>query len=234
MRMTRLPENVIEDPMLRDRELVFRDRRHAGDVLAGLVNTLGLKRPVVLAIPAGGVPVGIEVARALGAELDLIIARKLQIPGNTEAGFGAVAEDGPVFLNDGLVESLGLTRQEIKAAEEKTREELKRRVLVFRAGRPMPELHGREVLLVDDGLASGATMIAALAWAKDRGPDQVIVAAPTGHESTALRLSRQASFVVCPNIRGGLSFAVASAYQHWHDLADTEVMAALVEPDGKK
>ncbi len=230
-----LPANVMEDPGLRDAAPVFTDRRHAGEALGAMLKYLSLSRPIVLAIPAGGVPVGAEAARALGADLDLIFSRKLQVPGNTESGFGAIAGDGPVFLNDELVEALGLGERVIADAEARTRDELARRERLFRAGRPLPALSGREAILVDDGLASGITMTAAAAWARGQKPGRLIIAAPTGHLDTVLRLSRLCDLIVCPNLRAGYSFAVASAYEHWHDLDDAEVMAVLRENEaGKK
>ncbi len=236
-RMTRLSENVVEDGALRDRARVFRERKQAGRVLADLIRELELSSPVVLAIPSGGVPVAIEVAKALGAKLDLMLARKLQIPGNTEAGFGACTTNGPVFLNRELVSALGLSESEIESAEQKTRAELERREQAFTCLRqgfgrqggsgPLPALSGREVVLVDDGLASGYTMLAAADYAKERKAARVIAAAPTGHLSTVARVARHADYVVCPNIRGGPRFAVAEAYQIWYDLDDREVIEEL-------
>ena len=227
MRQPRPGENIIEVPGLRDRELVFQDRSEGGRAVAELLQTLALARPLVLAIPSGGVPVGLMVARALKAPLDLVIARKLQIPGNPEAGFGAAAVDGPVFLNEALVLRLGLGAEAVARAEKKTREELKRREALFRGRRLAPELIGRDVIIVDDGLASGYTMAAAAAWAKAQKPTRLVIAAPTGHLESATRLARGADFLVCPNLRAGPSFAVADAYRQWYDLGDEEVTELL-------
>lgn len=211
--------------------MVFADREEAGRVLASHLSGLDLDSPLVLAIPCGGVPVAARVCADIGWEFDLVLVRKLQVPGNTEAGFGACTTEGPVFLNHDLVESIGLSPSQIQEAEEKTRSELRRRELAFRAGRALPEISERHVVLVDDGLASGYTMHAAIAWAKERGCKSVTVCAPTAHLSTAARLARSSDFLVCPNIRGGFSFAVADAYHNWYDLSDDDVLHILEEMD---
>jgi len=232
--MTRLPENVIEDFSLRDKSQVFHDRDQAGGVLAGHLKELELSGPLVLAIPCGGVPVASRVCVDLGLQFDILLVRKLQIPGNTEAGFGACTTDGPVFLNHDLVESLGLSPAQIQEAEKKTRNELYRREKIFREGRPLPEVNGRDVVLVDDGLASGYTMHAAVGWVKEKKCRTVTVAAPTAHLSTAARLARSSDYLVCPNIRGGFSFAVADAYERWYDLQDDEVLDILRQMEKRK
>jgi putative phosphoribosyl transferase len=227
MRQPRPGENVIEDPALRDQEYVFQDRRHGGEALAGLLKPLNLPRPFVLAIPAGGVPVGLVVAGALDADLDIVIARKLQIPGNPEAGFGAAVAGGPLFLNDALVERLGLSAAAIARAEAKTRQELTRREALFRGRRPPPNFAGADVIIVDDGIASGYTMKAAAVWVKSQDPHRLILAAPTGNLESITNLARGADFLVCPNIRSGPSFAVAEAFRNWYDLGDDEVTDLL-------
>jgi putative phosphoribosyl transferase len=227
MRQPRPGENVIEDPKLRDREWVFQDLGDGGRVLAELLRTLELARPFVLAIPSGGVPVGLVVAQTLGADMDIVIARKLQIPGNPEAGFGSTVTDGPLWLNQDLVERLGLGPQAIAAAERKTREELRRREALFRGRRPAPQLADLDVIIVDDGIASGFTMKAAAVWAQDQRPHLLILAAPTGHLESVTSLARGADSLVCPNIRANSSFAVANAYRNWYDLGDDEVTDLL-------
>jgi len=218
-----LPGKVIEDPTLRNRSRVFKDRSHAGRELARWIEGLELKEPLVLAIPSGGVPVGVEIVKALGFEFDLLIARKLQIPGNTEAGFGACVAGGQLFLNEELTDRIRLTDGQINSAEKKTRTELERRNREFRGGKPAPEVRARDVVLVDDGLASGYTMIAATAWAREHKAQRIIVAAPTGSFDTVTLMSERADMVVVPNVREGWRFAVAEAYELWCDLADDEV-----------
>ena len=226
-----MPESVYERQSLKDRERVFRDRWEAGIELGKLLGELDLKSPVVLAIPSGGVPVGIEVAKMLDTDFGLLFARKLQIPGNTEAGFGACTIEGAVFLNKDLVEHLGLTDDQIEEAEEKTRQNLRHREEKFIKGGPRPDTSGRDVVIVDDGLASGYTMMAAIADAKKRGAKRVVVAAPTGSENTVSWLSRHTDMMAVPNIRAGRPFAVASAYELWYDLDDDEIIRLLKESE---
>jgi predicted phosphoribosyltransferase len=221
-----LPKNVIEDPRLRDRELVFRDREEAGRALVKLLKPEVKGPGRVLAIPCGGVPVGKLVAEGLNFELDLIVARKLQLPWNPEAGFGAVTAEGPVYLNQELLVAAGLTQEDFDRAEAKTRAEVRRREKLFRGERPAPELKGREVMVVDDGLASGYTMLAAVKWVKEQKPERLIVAVPTASLGSLIRISPEANLVAAANVRTGLSFAVANAYENWHDVKDQEVLDA--------
>jgi predicted phosphoribosyltransferase len=213
-----------EDPMLRDRTHVFEDRDDAGRCLAEKL-VEGLEGgELLLAIPSGGVPVGAAMARVLSLPLELVIVRKVQIPGNPEAGFGAVDPDGHVVFNEWLIASLGLSEEEVREQVRRTRTVINRRESLFRGGRPEPELEERPLVLVDDGLASGYTMLAALRWARERQPSRVTVAVPTGHEATVERVMAEADRVVCLNVRGGFGFAVADAYRHWHDLCEEEVI----------
>jgi len=219
---------VIDDPGLRDRRFVFADRRDAGKQLGRLIRTLpAIRDPVVLAIPAGGVPVGIEVARALGAPLALAVVRKIQVPGNTEAGFGAVTWDGRVIINDLLRNALGLTEEEVRDATEKTRKNVDERIATFTRGRPLPGLEKKTVIITDDGLASGFTMLAAIKSIREMHPGRIMVTVPTASATTADTISRHADELVCLNIRAGQRFAVAEAYTRWYDLSDDQVIAEL-------
>jgi predicted phosphoribosyltransferase len=220
---------VIEKEALRDRPGVFRDRWEAGGVLGDMLRTeYGGRDDVhVLAIPAGGVPVGLKVREILEAPFDLVIARKLKIPDNPEAGFGAMAYGGGKFLNEPLVAELGLDEGDIEAEAEAVELELEKRNRLFREGRPFPDLTGRTVLLVDDGLASGYTMLSALRMATDRGARSAVTAVPTAPQRTIDRLRSEADAIVCPNVRTGMFFAVADAYVRWYDLQEEEVLDLL-------
>ena len=222
-----LPENAREDPRLRDRERIFADREHAGRVVAELLRPEVGVRGLVLAIPCGGVPVGRAVAEGLNGDFDLVVARKLQLPWNPEAGFGACTADGPVYLNHDLYLAAGLTPADLEIAEARTRAEVRRRERLFRGERPPPEVAGREVIVVDDGVASGYTMLAAAAWVKEWKPARLILAVPTARLESLARLSREADLVVAANVRRGNSFAVALAYQNWADLQDRDVLDLL-------
>ncbi len=220
--------SIIDDPRLRDKRFVFSDRHDAGKKLGALIKSRDLlQEPVVIAIPAGGVPVGVEIARILRAPISLAIVRKIQVPGNTEAGFGAVTWDGHVLINEQLRNTLGLSQNEVDTAIAATRRNIRDRIARFATGRPFPDLTKKCVILTDDGLASGYTMLAAVTSIRTMNPQRVIVAIPTSSASSAERIAREVDEVICLNIRTGQRFAVAEAYRHWYDLDDREVIAEL-------
>jgi predicted phosphoribosyltransferase len=219
---------ITDDPSLRERRFVFSDRHDAGRKLGALIRSRpALAEPVVLAIPAGGVPVGVEVALALGAPFFLAIVRKVQIPGNTEAGFGAVTWDGRVLINERLLSALGLSKAEVDIAVAAARTNIRERVARYTGGKPFPNLTSGSVILTDDGLASGFTMLAALESIRAMHPARIVVAVPTASASSADLVARQADELVCLNIRSSGRFAVAEAYQRWYDLDDREVVSEL-------
>jgi len=203
---------------------VFEDREYAGRMLAKKLNRFKGKEPIILAIPSGGLPVGYAVARELNIPMDVIIPRKIQIPYNPEAGFGAVAPDGSIILNESLVRELRLTKEEIKILAKQVLEEIERRNRKFRGDRPSPNLIGKTVILVDDGLASGYTMLAAIKSVKKQKPKRTLVAVPTAPLDSARLVASQVNQLICLNIRRGPFFAVADAYQKWYDLDDGEVI----------
>jgi predicted phosphoribosyltransferase len=220
--------DVTDNPTLRERRFVFEDRHDAGRQLGALLQTLpAIRNPLVLAIPAGGVPVGREIAAALGAPLSLAVVRKIRIPGTTESGFGAVSWDGQVLINEPLRAALGLSATDIEKAVAQTRENVSTRVARFTGGRPVPAMEGKTVILTDDGLASGFTMLAAVQSIRRWNPARVVIAVPTASASSAELVSRHADFLVCLNIRSGWTFAVADAYRKWYDLDDREVLEEL-------
>ncbi len=209
---------------------MFKDRDEAGTLLGARLREEGWAGgsdppPLVLAVPRGGVPVAMGVARALGARLDLIVPRKLQIPWEPEAGFGAVTSDGTVSLNSQLLSRLGLPRKEVEAIVASTVEEVRRREAAFRGDAPPPEVEGRPVVAVDDGIASGYTMIAALRSLRARGAGPLGVAAPCAPRDSVARVRPYADRVVVLELSSGPSFAVASHYGEWYDLTDDEVLA---------
>ena len=153
---------IIEEPAFKDRVFIFRDRFEAGKLLADkLREYAGKRNVVVLGIPAGGVPVGAILGKELAVQMDVVIVRKIQIPWNTEAGFGAVTWNGTTVLNKNLVEQLNLTEEQIVDSILKPRRNIKERLKKFRGDKPLPQLKGKVVILVDDGLVSGFTMLAA-------------------------------------------------------------------------
>ncbi|MEM3381206.1 MAG: phosphoribosyltransferase family protein [Candidatus Bathyarchaeia archaeon] len=224
---------IVEDPSLRSKIHIFRDRCEAGSLLADMIGERDDK-PIVLAIPSGGVPVGYCLSKRLGASLDIILVRKIPIPGNPEAGFGAVALDGTIVLNTILVQDLGLTQKMTKLLAEDRLKEIRIREEKFRAGRAPPDLTGREIIIVDDGLASGYTMLAAIISVKKQNPKHVTVAVPTAHDEALNLISTHVDEVYCLNVRTGPFYAVADAYKKWYDLTDGEVMKYLTETWGRE
>lgn len=220
-------EPLIEDPSLKDKIYVFKDRYDAGRMLALRLEHYRGADALILAIPSGGVPVAAEISAALGLPLDLIITRKLQIPFNREAGFGAVSPDGEIVLNEVLLQHLRLTDAEVDAEIKRALDLIKKREGLFRKGRPLPDVGGKIAIIVDDGLASGYTMLAAVRFIKKQAPRKIVVAVPTGLERTLRHALEEVDEVVCLNVRSGSAFAVAEAYRTWYDLSDDEVLSLV-------
>jgi predicted phosphoribosyltransferase len=187
----------------------------------------GRQNGLVLAIPAGGVPVGLQVSRHLGLPFDLIIARKIQVPGNTEMGFGALSLEGEVFLNKDLLHALQLNEEEIQAKVAEVAEELKGRNSAFRGNRVFPDVAGKTVILTDDGLASGYTMLAASSALRKRQAAEIVVAVPTAPLSSVRTVEKLADVIYVINLQESGPFAVANAYERWRDLTHQEVVAML-------
>lgn len=218
---------LIEDPSLRGKRWVFKDRVDAGRRLAEALKAHVKQGDLVLAIPAGGVPVGVEVAKRCMLELDVAVVRKALFPWTTEAGFGAVAWNGRVFLNHEAMEAYGLTNSMVESKVEEARRSVERRLKELRVGRKPLNLKSRTVVLVDDGLASGYTMLAAVEACRDEKPTKIIVAVPTASVSAVRLLQPRVDLIVALNVRGGLIYAVADAYVEWRDLSDEEVKGLL-------
>ena len=219
--------NLIELAEYRDRLRIFRDRPHAGEILAGMLTAVAPDNAIVLAVPAGGVPVGREMARRLSLPLDLLVVSKVTLPWNTEAGYGAVAFDGTVRINEALLHRLRLSREEVEKGISRTRGKVGRRQVLLRGGRPLPNFRGRPVIVVDDGLASGYTLSVGVEALRKSGAGKIMVAVPTGHLDSVERLARETEVIYCANIRSGWSFAVADAYQRWTDVAEEELIEML-------
>ena len=200
---------------------MFDDRRDAGRQLAKALADYQDKDVVVLAIPRGGVEVGYQVARALDADFSLVVVRKLPFPDNPEAGFGAIAEDGSTVIIERA--TYGLFRESIERIIEFQREEIERRVQVLRGGDPLPDLKGKTVILVDDGIAMGSTMRAAIKLCENQGAGRIVVAVPVTGERVAQEIGARVDEIVVlekpPFFR-----AVAQVYRNWYDVSDREVL----------
>jgi predicted phosphoribosyltransferase len=218
---------IIEDEEYRDKTRVFKDRRHAGKLLAErLRDYQGDPDSIVIAIPAGGVPVAYMIATQLNLPLDVAITRKLHVPWNPEAGFGAVTWNNIVEVNEPLANQLGLSPSQIAQVIEKEREMIKKR-RNFYDREEFPDLEGKHPILVDDGLASGFSMMTTAKAVKVYKPSSITVAVPTAPLSSINRVAPLVDEIYCLNIRTGMFFAVASAYEIWYDLTDEEVLEYL-------
>jgi putative phosphoribosyl transferase len=218
---------IVDNPDFRDKIHIFDDRSHAGEMLAKwLKQYKGREDAIILAIPAGGVPVAVQVSKKLNVPWDLAVTTKLHIPWNREAGFGAISWDGTVILNKPLVDSLGLTSGEIEHCVEEEKRVIQRRLERFRGNEPFPDLSGKVAIVVDDGLASGFSMLVTAKTLGDKA-GMVVVAVPTAPVSAIELISSYVDRIVCLNIRSGPIFAVANAYKVWYDLTDKEVIDIL-------
>jgi len=182
---------------------------------------------VVLAIPNGGVPVALEVASALKADLDLVISRKIPLPLNPEAGFGAVADDGTVILNEEVVKRIGLSRYQIEYEASKVRAEIKQRSIFYRGDRTLVRVSGKTVILIDDGLASGFTMMAAVKSVRHRRPREIVVAVPCASAIALKQLERVADKVVTCATGFAPKFYVSDFYRYWYDVSNDEAIRYL-------
>jgi putative phosphoribosyl transferase len=207
----------------------FQDRREAGRTLAAKLRQYGGRSDVVvLALPRGGVPVAFEVAEALDAPLDLFLVRKLGTPGHSELAMGAIASGGIRVLNDDVVRWYGIPPAAIDAVAQEEQRELERRELAYREGRAPAPLGGRIVILVDDGLATGSTMRAAVRAVRQLNPSKVIVAVPVGAPDTCRDLSTDADEVICASMPDPFS-AVGQWYLNFDQTTDEEVRELLRE-----
>lgn len=206
--------------------MVFHDRVDAGKKLADKLSQYRSKDVVVLAIPRGGVVVGFEVASDLGAPLSVIIPRKIGAPGNPELAIGAVTEEGDTYIDPNIVKSLGVTQSYIDEVKQQEVEEIKRRMKTYLGDRQRPELKGKTVILVDDGIATGATMKAAIRTLRRHGPAEVIVAVPVAPPETVERLKELADSVVCLETPS-FFYAIGQFYREFDQVGDAEVIRLL-------
>ncbi len=207
---------------------VFTDRRDAGEQLATLLEERGVDADIVLAVPRGGLPVGRVVADRLDAPLDIVVAKKMGAPQNPELAIGAVGADGSAWVNDGIVENLSVSEEYVERERERQAEAAREKAETYRGGRPTPDLSGRRVLVVDDGIATGATIIACLRQVRNDDAAHVTLAAPVGSPTSVERLRAEADEVVCVDTPPGFG-AVGEFYRRFDQVSDERARSYLDE-----
>jgi predicted phosphoribosyltransferase len=225
--------NFMDSKLYEIRELrqklgVFRNRGHAGNVLADMLHTWKDAKALVIAVPSGGLPVAVEVAGSLNLSLDVAVVSKILLPWTTEAGFGAVGFDGSVWINQEYIEVYRLDQSTIELQTLEAQRKVQRRVKLFRGEKPWPDLQHTPVIIVDDGIAAGSTLRVAVQALRNSGAVKITVAVPTAHEESLMQIMNEIDALYCANIRSGPKFAVASAYQHWDDVDETDAQKMLV------
>ncbi len=215
-------------PYLLSPDPTFADRTHAGRMLAARLMKFKTRNPVVLAIPRGGVPVALEIALELNAPLDVMVVRKLGAPGQPELGIGALVDgDHPeTFLNSGMISALSVPKDYLEREVDAQLREILRRQRLYRGGRPRVELEGRTVIVVDDGIATGGSVRAALRGIRRANPAAVVLAVPVAPADTVEALAREADEVVCL-IAPATFFGISQFYEDFHQLSDQEVIRML-------
>lgn len=203
---------------------MFIDRKDAGIKLAKALNKYKARNILVLAIPRGGVEVGFEVAKYLNSDFDILISRKLPMPDNSEAGFGAIAEDGSIYLDERA--SSWISETEFERIKSEQLNEIKRRIKVLRNNRPLQEVKNRIVILIDDGLAMGSTMKASIQFCRNNKVKEIVVAVPVAGQGTLEDIKRLVDEIIVLEVPYYFK-AVAQIYLNWHDVTDQEVIEIM-------
>jgi len=211
------------------KKAIFENRRDAGKKLAERLSAYKGTGTLVLGIPNGGLPLAMEVALGLDAELDLIISRKIPIPLRPEVGCGAVTDDGTVILNNEMMQKFGLTQEMVNEQVAQVTANVRKRTLVYRGNRPLSIISNKTVILVDDGLASGFTMMAAVESVRRRRPRYIVVAVPAASEAALSQLNKYADKVVVLATSNAKDFYLADFYEVWHDITEDEALRCLEE-----
>lgn len=211
---------------------IFRDRVDAGRKLASALADMKDKKPIVLAIPRGGVVVASEVAKALGAPLDIVVTRKIGAPGEPEYALGAVTQEGEVIMNEQAAESIGAGQAYLDSEIARQKEEVKERMRKFRGMRPFPEIKGRVVVIVDDGIATGSSIEAAVMSTRRKDPKEIVVAVPVAPEDAVEALMEEVDRVVCLRTPYPF-FAIGEFYSDFDQVEDDEVRRLLDENAGR-
>jgi len=209
------------------RQAIFENRYDAGVKLAAKLEEYKNQSVIVFAIPNGGIPVGMQVALALNAELDMVISRKIPIPLRPEGGFGAVADDGTTIYNEPVLKHINLSEQQINYQVNLVRSNIQQRSIFYRGNKPLSLISGKTIILVDDGLASGYTMMAAVESLRRRRPKQIIVAVPAAPAAAVINVEKTADKVVTVETAYTPKFYVSDYYKYWNVLSDQEGLKAF-------
>ena len=210
-------------------EPIFENRFDAGNQLSSNLVEYYKKPVIVLGIPNGGVAVALSIALALDVELDLVISRKIPLPLSPEGGFGSVTDDGTIIFNEDAVKKAGLSQQQINYQVSKVRADIRDRSLLYHKDRPPMTVSGKTVIIVDDGLASGYTMRAAIESIRHRKPEKIIAAVPVGPQAAVEEVKKVADKVVTCAVGSSPQFYLSDYYRHWHEITDDEVLQCLRE-----
>ncbi|MFC2026905.1 phosphoribosyltransferase [Chloroflexota bacterium] len=208
---------------------IFENRYDAGRQLATKLGEYKNQPVIILAIPNGGVPVALQVALALNADLDLIISRKIPIPLSPEGGFGAVADDGTIILNQEVLKKINLNEKQVNYQVSKVRNDIQQRSLLYRGSRPISMVSDKTAIVIDDGLASGYTMMAAIESVRRRQPKQVIAAVPAASAAAVKKVEKIADRVVTVVTAFAPKFYVSDFYRYWNVLSDKEGLECFQE-----
>lgn len=204
------------------RSPIFENRYDAGSKLAAKLAEYKNQQVIVLAIPNGGVPVAVPVALALDADLDIVVARKLPIPLLPEGGFGAVADDGTTIFNQDVLKAINLNDHQINYQVNKVRSDIRQRSLIYRNNRVLSVVKGKTAIIVDDGLASGYTMLAAVESVKRRQPSRIVVAVPAASDTAVKQVEKVANRVITVETVHVPKFYIADYFRYWNELSDEE------------
>ena len=217
---------VRDTPLLRGRKFVFKDRLQAGVLLAQKLQR-HVKPFLILAIPRGGIPIAVAISAELAIPFDLVISRKIPLPYTLEAGYGAVTWNDIVVINTELTIQLQLTEEEIQKGILYAKQQVKDQSIQYRGQTPLPNPQNKTVIVVDDGIASGYTMRAAIEFVQQHTPKKIVVAVPTAPSRSLHIISPFVDEIICLNIRDTQYFAVADAYLNWQDIPETLVLSYL-------
>lgn len=207
---------------------MFKDRTEVGRLLAGKIRNMDIKNPIVLAIPRGGVPVAKEIALEIHAPLDLIITRKIGYPGQPEFAIGSVTQEGAIILDERTISTLDVSKEYLKKETDLQREEIHRRLERYRGKQPYPDLADRDVIIVDDGIATGNTVLAAIESVKLKKPRRVTLAIGVAPADTLRKLSSKADSIICLDTPEPF-YAIGEFYASFEQVEDEEVRQTLRE-----